>query len=176
MLPPRPSLQVVGPGTELGSAVGARDASAHIFGLSLMNDWSARDIQKFEYVPLGPFGSKNFATTLGPWVVTLEALEPFACAAEEQSPGPLPYLDEGDARRTFDIDLGVNINGHRCVPYGVQSLARAFRRVRVRETRESALLRCADFLRGTRRATPARARATTSTCTGRPSSSSRTTP
>ena len=125
MLPPRPSLQVVGPGTELGSAVGARDASAHIFGLSLMNDWSARDIQKFEYVPLGPFGSKNFATTLGPWVVTLEALEPFACAAEEQSPGPLPYLDEGDARRTFDIDLGVNINGHRCVPYGVQSLARS---------------------------------------------------
>jgi fumarylacetoacetase len=103
---------VVGPGTEMGAAVPAKDASQHIFGLALMNDWSARDIQKFEYVPLGPFGGKNFATTLGQWVVTLEALEPFSCAAEAQSPPPLAYLDEGDARRTWDVPLSVSINGH----------------------------------------------------------------
>mmetsp|Transcript_31898 Transcript_31898/g.123781 ORF Transcript_31898/g.123781 Transcript_31898/m.123781 type:complete len:190 (-) Transcript_31898:1141-1710(-) len=74
-----------------------------------MNDWSARDIQKWEYVPLGPFTAKNFATTISPWVVTWEALEPFRVPAEVQDPKPLPYLDGGSARKTFDITLDVNV-------------------------------------------------------------------
>jgi fumarylacetoacetase len=76
----------------------------------LMNDWSARDIQKWEYVPLGPFGSKNFATSISPWVVTLDALEPFRCAtsAGVQEPTPLPYLQDPNYG-SYDIQLQVDI-------------------------------------------------------------------
>ena len=70
----------VGKGNALGEPVRIEEAEEHIFGLVLMNDWSARDIQKWEYVPLGPFGAKNFATTISPWIVTLDALAPFKCA------------------------------------------------------------------------------------------------
>jgi fumarylacetoacetase len=79
-----------------------------VFGMVLVNDWSARDIQKWEYQPLGPFLSKNFATTISPWVVTLEALEPFRCAPPPQDPEPLPYLrSAGDF--TYDIRLEVKL-------------------------------------------------------------------
>lgn len=76
-----------------------------------MNDWSARDIQAWEYVPLGPFLGKSFATTLSPWIVTLDALEPFLVKGPEQSPTPLDYLEEYPNNSTYDINLEVKING-----------------------------------------------------------------
>jgi len=99
----------VGPGTALGEPVPIDRAEEHIFGLALVNDWSARDIQKWEYVPLGPFLAKNFATTISPWVVSLEALEPFRTDGPAQDdPRPLPYLGTA-AGGTFDIGLEVGI-------------------------------------------------------------------
>jgi fumarylacetoacetase len=101
---------LVGPGNALGAPVTARDAREHIFGVVLLNDWSARDIQKWEYVPLGPFGAKNFCTTISPWVVTLEALEPFRATPPVQDPPVLPYLKEKQGAETwFDINLNVDI-------------------------------------------------------------------
>jgi fumarylacetoacetase len=82
----------IGPGNPLGQPIPIEQAPEHIFGLVLVNDWSARDVQRWEYVPLGPFLAKNFATTISPWVVTLEALEPFRTAGPKQDPAPLPYL------------------------------------------------------------------------------------
>ncbi|MGE0434058.1 MAG: fumarylacetoacetase [Planctomycetota bacterium] len=97
----------VGVPNELGTAVPARDAQSHIFGFALCNDWSARDIQKWEYVPLGPFGAKNFGTTISPWVVTAEALEPFRIAGPKQEdPAPLPYL-KVSTPDWYDIELRV---------------------------------------------------------------------
>lgn len=99
---------VVGPGNELGKPVDVNEAGDHIFGLVLMNDWSARDIQAWEYVPLGPFLGKSFGTTISPWIVTLDALEPFACDAPKQDPQPLPYLAE-KISKNYDISLEVQI-------------------------------------------------------------------
>ncbi|KAG6416463.1 hypothetical protein SASPL_123893 [Salvia splendens] len=99
---------VVGPGNELGKPVDVNEAANHIFGLVLMNDWSARDIQAWEYVPLGPFLGKSFATTLSPWIVTLDALEQFALDAPQQNPTPLPYLAEKKSQN-YDISLQVSI-------------------------------------------------------------------
>jgi fumarylacetoacetase len=86
-------------------------AEDHVWGLSLLNDWSARDVQAWEYQPLGPFLAKNFATTVSPWVVTLEALAPFRCKPQRPSgdPQPLPYLDSPANRSAgaFDIELEV---------------------------------------------------------------------
>ena len=102
----------VGPGNRLGEPVSINEAPSHIFGLCLLNDWSARDIQAWESQPLGPFLSKSFATTISPWVVTLEALEPFrvpAFARANADPAPLPYLHsaEDQARGGIDIKLEV---------------------------------------------------------------------
>ncbi|KAH7660276.1 fumarylacetoacetase protein [Dioscorea alata] len=104
---------IVGPGNELGRPVGVDEAADRIFGLVLMNDWSARDIQAWEYVPLGPFLGKSFATTISPWIVTLDALEPFVCPAPKQDPPPLPYLAESK-HTNYDIHLEVWIKpaGH----------------------------------------------------------------
>lgn len=96
----------VGTGNDLGSPISVGEADRHIFGLSLVNDWSARDIQKWEYVPLGPFLAKNFATTVSPWIITPEALEPFRCEGPSQEPQPLPYLQKG-GKTTYDIHLEV---------------------------------------------------------------------
>jgi fumarylacetoacetase len=101
---------IVGTNTTLGTPVPCEQAEKHIFGMVLLNDWSARDIQQWEYVPLGPFNSKGFATTISPWVVTLDALEPFRCAQPEQSPEPLPYLRH-PGRHGFDIRLEVDLHG-----------------------------------------------------------------
>jgi len=98
----------VGPGNKLGEPIPIEQAHGHIFGMVLMNDWSARDIQKWEYVPLGPFLAKNFGTTVSPWVVTMEALEPFKTANYHQDPEPLPYLKHQD-EYNFDINLNVAI-------------------------------------------------------------------
>src|SRR6185312_13162213 len=84
----------IGPGNELGRPIPIQSAEDHLFGMVLLNDWSARDIQAWEYVPLGPFLGKNFATSISPWVVTMEALQPFRTAAPVQEPVPLPYLQE----------------------------------------------------------------------------------
>jgi fumarylacetoacetase len=97
---------LVGPGNERGTPVPADQAREHIFGFVLVNDWSARDIQKWEYQPLGPFLAKNFATSISPWVVTLEALEPFVCDGPAQDPEPLPYLRTRGGQ-TWDIELDV---------------------------------------------------------------------
>jgi len=98
----------VGSGNPLGQPVPITEASEHIFGVVLMNDWSARDIQKWEYVPLGPFGAKNFCTSISPWIVTMEALQPFLCEGEKQvDPQPLPYLREVSEKTAYDINLEV---------------------------------------------------------------------
>jgi fumarylacetoacetase len=96
----------VGPGNELGRPIPVGDGAEHIFGMVLVNDWSARDIQRWEYQPLGPFLSKSFGTSISPWVVTLEALEPFRIPGPVQDPNPLPYL-RSEGNWTFDISLQV---------------------------------------------------------------------
>ena len=99
---------IVGKATALGEPIAIEEAENHIFGMVLLNDWSARDIQQWEYVPLGPFNSKTFGTSISPWVVTLEALAPFRCASPVQEPQPLPYLRENTANN-YDINLQVAI-------------------------------------------------------------------
>ena len=91
---------------ELGDTIPVQQAEDFIFGMVLLNDWSARDMQKWEYVPLGPFLAKNFGTSISPWIVTIDALEPFRCAQPAQDPQPLEYLQQtGD--HAFDIHLQV---------------------------------------------------------------------
>lgn len=102
---------IVGSGNQLGEPILCEDAEAHIFGMVLLNDWSARDLQQWEYVPLGPFNSKGFATTISPWIVTLDAIEPFRCAQPAQDPLPLEYLRHG-GNHGFDIDLEVQLRPH----------------------------------------------------------------
>lgn len=93
---------------ELGDAIPIEEAEDYIFGLVLFNDWSARDIQRWEYVPLGPFLGKNFASSISPWVVTLDALEPFRVDSPKQEPKPLEYL-QFEGKKSFDINLEVAI-------------------------------------------------------------------
>ncbi len=97
---------VIGVGSELGSPITPADVAGHVAGLVLLNDWSARDIQAFEYQPLGPHLGKSFATTVSPWLVTLDALAPFRTAPPEQDPQPDPYLLGGDDWG-FDVELEV---------------------------------------------------------------------
>ncbi|MBA3663314.1 MAG: fumarylacetoacetase [Bacteroidetes bacterium] len=97
---------IIGKKTEMGDNVSTGDADNYIFGMVLFNDWSARDIQTWEYVPLGPFLSKNFASTVSPWIVTLEALEPFRMKGYEQVPQLLPYL-QYTGEKNIDIKLEV---------------------------------------------------------------------
>ncbi|KQM78204.1 fumarylacetoacetase [Xylophilus sp. Leaf220] len=101
----------VGTANPQGEPVPMAEAEDHLFGLGLLNDWSARDIQAWEYQPLGPFLSKNFASTVSPWIVTLEALEPFraAFARPEGDPQPLPYLDSEDNRTRGALDLQLEV-------------------------------------------------------------------
>ncbi len=98
---------ITGQGNALGDPISAKQAKEHIFGLVLVNDWSARDIQKWEYVPLGPFLAKNWATSMSPWIVTLDALEPFKTEGPTQDPEPLPYLQNQEG--WYDIDLEVGL-------------------------------------------------------------------
>ncbi len=98
---------LIGPGNVQGARIDIVEAEAHAFGLCLLNDWSARDLQAWEYQPLGPFLAKNFATTISPWIVTLEALEPYRVAWERPpaDPQPLAYLDCPAVRRRGAIDI-----------------------------------------------------------------------
>jgi fumarylacetoacetase len=98
----------IGTGTELGNTVAVGKAAEHVFGYCLLNDWSARDVQAWEYQPLGPFLGKNFGTTISPWVVTAEALAPFRTAAfarPEGDPAPLPHLDDAEDRAQGGLDI-----------------------------------------------------------------------
>ncbi|MCD6251529.1 MAG: fumarylacetoacetase [Psychrobacter sp.] len=100
---------VVGKGNNIGQPIAVDDAFEHIFGMVLLNDWSARDIQKWEYVPLGPFNAKTFASEVSPWIVTMDALAPFKTSCPTQEPKPLAYLNEKDTDNSFDINLSVEL-------------------------------------------------------------------
>jgi len=102
----------IGPGNDLGKSIPVDEAEDHIFGLVLVNDWSARDIQAWEYQPLGPFLGKNFATSISPWVVPLEALEPFRVDGPKPEVEQLPYLQQS-GKGSFDIQLEVHLRGER---------------------------------------------------------------
>ena len=97
---------IIGRNSEQGTSVNTSQSEDYVFGLVLFNDWSARDIQRWETMPLGPFLGKNFASSISPWVVTLEALAPFRAETPTQEPVPLPYLTT-DGKRNFDINLEV---------------------------------------------------------------------
>jgi fumarylacetoacetase len=99
---------IVGAGNALGEPIPVTRAREHVFGMVLMNDWSARDIQQWEYIPLGPFNSKSFATSISPWIVTMEALEPFRVAGPAQDPPPLPYLETSGAQ-AYDVRLEASL-------------------------------------------------------------------
>lgn len=103
---------VIGKDTELGTSIDISDAEDYIFGVMLFNDWSARDIQRWEYVPLGPFLAKNFASTVSPWIVTLEALEPFRVNGPVQETEVLPYLQYTGAK-SYDIHLSVALSNDK---------------------------------------------------------------
>jgi fumarylacetoacetase len=101
----------VGPGNALGAAIPIEEAGKHIFGLCMVNDWSARDIQSWEYQPLGPFLAKNFATTISPWVIPMEALAPYRVPVADRpdgDPAPLPYLASRDTSRA-GVDLTLEV-------------------------------------------------------------------
>jgi fumarylacetoacetase len=99
---------IIGKETALGESISTTNADEFIFGMVLFNDWSARDIQTWEYVPLGPFLAKNFASSVSPWIVTLDALEPFRVPGYQQEPKVLPYL-EYTGHKNIDINLEVLI-------------------------------------------------------------------
>lgn len=104
---------VIGPGNALGKPLGIEEAQKHIFGVVLLNDWSARDLQAWEYQPLGPFLAKSFATTISPWIVTLEALEPFrvpAFARAAGDPRPLPYLFSKEDQKQGGLDVSLEMH------------------------------------------------------------------
>ncbi len=100
---------VIGKPTSLGQTISIAEAEEHIFGLMLFNDWSARDIQKWEYIPLGPFLGKNFASTISPWIIPLEALEPFRVKGPVQEPAVLPYL-QYEGMKNYNIHLEARIS------------------------------------------------------------------
>jgi fumarylacetoacetase len=106
---------VIGKKTQMGESVSTENADDYIFGMTLFNDWSARDIQTWEYVPLGPFLAKNFASTLSPWIVTLDALEPFRVEGYKQDPKVLPYLEYA-GNKNIDINLEVLIQPENAEP------------------------------------------------------------
>lgn len=99
----------------MGENIPVHEAEDYIFGMVLLNDWSARDIQRWEYVPLGPFLAKNFASSISPWIVTMDALEPFRTKGPKQDPTPLPYLQQ-KGKHAFDITLEVEIEPENCEP------------------------------------------------------------
>ena len=99
---------ITGEGKPLGDSISIDEAEDYIFGMVIFNDWSARDIQKWEYVPLGPFLAKNFASSISPWIITLDALEPFRCLGEKQQPEVLEYL-RYEGNKNIDINLEVQI-------------------------------------------------------------------
>lgn len=111
---------ICGQSTQMGDSIPVDETENHIAGMVLFNDWSARDIQTWEYIPLGPFLAKNFASSISPWVVTLDALEPFRIQGPDQDPEPLPYL-KSDSNSGFDIKLEVFITPEGGEPHQVSA-------------------------------------------------------
>lgn len=109
---------IIGKNSVLGQNISTAEAESYVFGLVLFNDWSARDIQRWEYQPLGPFLGKNFASSVSPWVVTIDALEHFRTETPQQDPQPLPYL-VFEGKRNFDIELEVNLIPHNKQAYTI---------------------------------------------------------
>ena len=109
---------ITGEGKPLGDSITIEEAEDYIFGMVIFNDWSARDIQKWEYVPLGPFLAKNFASSISPWIVTLDALEPFRCEGELQQTEVLPYL-KFSGNKNIDINLEVQIESKNFSPHTI---------------------------------------------------------
>jgi fumarylacetoacetase len=103
---------VIGQSSPIGEMLGERQAEEMIFGFVLLNDWSARDIQQWEYVPLGPFQAKAFATSISPWIVTRDALEPFRVHGPAQEPVPLPYLRQVQPNN-YDLELDVGLRAEQ---------------------------------------------------------------
>lgn len=106
---------IIGTGNQLGSPIDIKSALDHVFGVVILLDWSARDIQRYEYVPLGPFLGKNFGTTISPWVVTMDALQPFSVDGPQQTPDPLPYLQRKTSN--FDIEISLAIKTEKMSDY-----------------------------------------------------------
>ncbi|MGZ3550817.1 MAG: fumarylacetoacetate hydrolase family protein, partial [Vulcanimicrobiaceae bacterium] len=109
----------LGPGNAMGEPIPVAEAEEHLFGVCLLNDWSARDIQAWEYQPLGPFLGKSFATSISPWIVTLDALEPFRVKGPQQEPAPLPYLRSIGAWN-YDVTLQVLLQSERMRAAGTE--------------------------------------------------------
>jgi fumarylacetoacetase len=104
---------IIGKQTEMGKSISTAEATDYIFGMVLFNDWSARDIQTWEYVPLGPFLAKNFCSSVSPWVVTIDALKPFRVEGYKQTPEVLPYL-KYEGIKNIDINLQVYLQPENC--------------------------------------------------------------
>jgi fumarylacetoacetase len=136
---------VLGVGNALGTRIAADDADHHVFGFVLLNDWSARDIQAYEYQPLGPFLGKSFATTVSPWVVPLDALRPFLVDGPPQDPPPAPYLR---ARRPWGIDasLSVVLDGSTIAATNLRHLYWSFAQQLAHLTGNGAATRTGDLL------------------------------
>jgi fumarylacetoacetase len=134
---------VIGTPSLMGEPVPADDAIDHVFGVVLVNDWSARDLQAWEYVPLGPFLGKSFATSIAAWVTPLDALP--RIAAEPQEPEPLPYLHRADGR-VFDIDLEVDLNGETISRTSARNLYWTAEQQIAHLTSNGAALRTGDLL------------------------------
>ena len=109
---------ITGQGKNLGETISTKEADDYIFGMCIFNDWSARDIQKWEYVPLGPFLGKSFASSISPWIVTLDSLEPFRVPGEKQEPAVLPYL-EFEGNKNIDINLEVLVSSNNFDPHPI---------------------------------------------------------
>ncbi len=109
---------IVGKDSSLGQSISTEEAEDHLFGMVIFNDWSARDIQKWEYVPLGPFLGKNFASSISPWVVTMDALDQFRTHGPQQDPKVLPYL-EYDGDKSYDIELEVYLQPNGGEPFKI---------------------------------------------------------
>ncbi|KAF8247527.1 Fumarylacetoacetase [Wilcoxina mikolae CBS 423.85] len=135
-------------GNELGESISTKEAGERIFGFVLMNDWSARDIQSFEYVPLGPFTSKSFATTISPWVVLPSALTPFLTTPLPRiSSTPLhPYLTEEAAKTVYDISLTVALNSHPITRTSSKNLLWSFNQMVAHHAVTGCNLRTGDLL------------------------------
>ena len=137
---------ITGPGT---TPVPIERAAEHVFGFVLVNDWSARDLQRWEYQPLGPFLGKSFATSISPWVVPLAALEPYLVPAREQDPEPLPYL-RASGDWALDLDLEVELNGEVISRVNARGLYWSFPQQLAHATVNGAALRAGDlFASGT---------------------------
>jgi fumarylacetoacetase len=140
---------VTGPGKPLGTPIATREVRDHVFGFVLVNDWSARDLQRWEYQPLGPFLAKSFATSISPWIVPLAALEPHLVPARVQDPEPLPYLrTEGDW--ALDLELSLELNGETISETNARGLYWTFPQQLAHATVNGAAVRPGDlFASGT---------------------------